>query len=79
MSDRNETSYSSTISFEKEKMVLELTKDERSFLIACILMAANEGFYLLDRRCENYSYDDILDLFKRLGASKEEVEDLEYA
>lgn len=56
--------------------MVSLTDSEKKFLIGCILMSAEEGFYIFDRNAGNGSLEEneVVDLMRRLGASKDEID-----
>lgn len=56
--------------------MVSLTDSEKKFLIGCILMGAEEGFYIFERSVDDGSLkeNEIVDLMKRLGASKDQID-----
>lgn len=56
--------------------MVSLTDSEKKFLIGCILMGAYEGFYIFERSddVDSIQENEVVDLMKRLGASKDQID-----
>lgn len=54
---------------------VQITKNEKEFLVRCIIMSAIEGFYYFDRYPNFVSISDFAEeLLKKLNAIKEQLD-----
>lgn len=59
--------------------IVYLNNDEKDFIIGCIIMAGKEGYYWFNivDKCKDFSDKNIMFLLKKLGASEEEIKEIE--